>query len=333
MKDVKKEIKQEKIDEFAKMIFAKGVGGGPHPMKYTKPFPFSSTSTVPESPAPPNSGQKKKPVNDDWINFLKKKQDVEPKNDDIDVLKVERPPPPAAVPNKKVKPVVLEKAKPVVMEKAKPVASVPVQQMINKEMLEGNGEKDRILKNLLNQVSDLETTMGSSISKLEVQLKAEQEKSLKLKIRLDDEKEINADLRTSKTAAEEALKAANGELKEEKSVNIELFDKTINLEEGGKEDKKLLEKTTAELRNAASVNKVLSKNVDNLTKWKSDCSARIEATKAVCSKEHGERIQELEDRAETLEMLLRDLTVKMPVVIEGFKTELAAKVSTSFNSL
>ena len=323
MKDVKKEIKQEKIDEFAKMIFAKGVGGGPHPMKYTKPFPFSSTSTVPESPAPPSSGQKKKPVNDDWINFLKKKQDVEPKNDDIDVLKVERPPPPAAVQNKK--------AKPVVQEKAKPVASVPVQQMINKEMLEGNGEKDRILKNLLNQVSDLETTMGSSISKLEVQLKAEQEKSFKLKIRLDDEKEINADLRTSKTAAEEALKAANSELKEEKSVNIELFDKTINLEEGGKEDRKLMEKTTAELRNAAAVNKVLSKNVDKLTKWKSDCYARIEASKAVCSKEHGERIQELEDRAETLEVLLRDLTVKVPVVIEGFKTELAAKVLTSLN--
>ena len=82
---------------------------------------------------------------------------------------------------------------------------------------------------------------------------------------------------------------------------------------------------TAELRNATAVNKALSKNVEKLTRWKSDCSARILATKDVCAKEHGGRIQEAEDRAETLEVLLRDLTVKVSLVIKGFNNQLNSK--------
>ena len=73
--------------------------------------------------------------------------------------------------------------------------------------------------------------MWESISKLEGQLKAEQEKGIKLKIKQDDEKEGGAEMAANVENAEKALKAVCEELKEEKGLDIELLDKTTNLEQ------------------------------------------------------------------------------------------------------
>ena len=63
------------------------------------------------------------------------------------------------------------------------------------------------------------------------------EECIKLKIKLDDEKEGGAEMAAKVDNSEKALKAVNEELKEEKGLNIELFDKTISLEQSSTEDK------------------------------------------------------------------------------------------------
>ena len=293
-------------------------------------------------PAPGlSAAQKKKVVNDDWINFLKKKEDVGPRNDDIDILKIERPNLPAPKKTNSETPKHINKTE--IIPKAKTTPQ-PVQKMMSKEIQKninskdifgGNADKDKILKNLLNQVSDLESTMGASISKLEAQLKGEQEKSLKLKIQLDDEKETNSEFLSKVSKAEKeketignALKTLNHELKEEKGVNIELFDKTINLERAAKVDKQQIEKLSLELKqtkNEIMLNKVLKKEVEILNKWKSTCMTKIQSTKVACQNEHIKRIETLEDNSEKLEKLLEEVSKKVPKLVQEFTNTMGLK--------
>ena len=160
-------VKQEKMDDFAKMVFG----------REAKRPPKAGGASGP-SKNPPNTS-KPPPANDDWINFLKKKQDV-PRSSELEVLKVGK------MGGRQQDPTNLAKSR----------------QMPTDPDKLNTSEKDVVLKNLLQQVSDLEATMGDSISKLEGQLKAEQEKCIKLKIRLDDEKEGGAEM---------AAKVENGE--------------------------------------------------------------------------------------------------------------------------
>ena len=256
LKEVKKEqvvkekveekvsVKQEKMDDFAKMVFGReakrppksgGVSGSSGPSK-----------NPPSSSKPP-------PANDDWINFLKKKQDV-PRSSELDVLKVGNMGPRHQIP-----------------EKSKQMQTDP--DKLN------TTEKDAVLKNLLQQVSDLEATMGGSISKLEGQLKAEQEKCIKLKIKLDDEKESSGEMAAKVETAEKALKAVSEELKEEKGLNIELFEKTISLEQSSTEDKSKLAKLTSELKSEKLGKEKLQRKVDSLTKWKTECTSKVSSPK------------------------------------------------------
>ena len=117
--------------------------------------------------------------------------------------------------------------------------------------------------------------MGESISKLEGQLKAEQEKCIKLKIKLDDEKEGGAEMAAKVENAEKVLKAVNEELKEEKGLNIELFDKTISLEQSSTEDKSKLTKLTSELKSEKLAREKLERKVDLLNKWKAECILKV----------------------------------------------------------
>ena len=284
--NVKKEVKIETMDEFAKLIFGKEAAKAAGTPKAAPAKPLTTAKPA----APP---LKKKPVNDDWINFLKKKQDVEPNSDEIEVVKVEP-----------------KKAKTDTVKPSSPNTA------------ENHAEKDKVLKNLLSQVSDLETTMGSSISKLEAQLRTEQEKNLKLKIKLDNEQENAAKLMESvakaekgKSLAEDAMKAINKELKEEKGVNIELFDKTINLEQENKENKTKLDKVNKELKAKAVENEALATKVTNFSKWKAECAIKVKAARSDCQKEHVEKIEDLVNKVDELEDILTELSRKIPAMV------------------
>ena len=242
-------VKQEKMDDFAKMVFGRearrppksgGASGSSGPSK-----------NLPNITKPP-------PANDDWINFLKKKQDV-PRSSELDVLKVGNMGTPPLGTGRHQAPTNLTKSRQAPADPDKLSTS----------------EKDVVLKNLLQQVSDLEATMGESISKLEGQLKAEQEKCIKLKIKLDDEKEGGAEMAAKVENAEKALKAVSEELKEEKGLNIELFDKTISLEQSSTEDKSKLTKLTSELKSEKLAREKLERKVDLLNKWKAECILKV----------------------------------------------------------
>ena len=235
-------VKQEKMDDFAKMVF--GREARRPPKSGGASGPSGSSKSPPNTSKPP-------PANDDWINFLKKKQDV-PRSSELDVLKVGN-----------------------TGRHQAPTNLVKSRQMPTDPDKLNTSEKDVVLKNLLQQVSDLEATMGESISKLEGQLKAEQEKCIKLKIKLDDEKEGGAEMVAKVENAEKAVKAANEELKEEKGLNIELFEKTISLEQSCTEDKSKLTKLNSELKTEKLTREKLERKVNALTKWKAECILKV----------------------------------------------------------
>ena len=239
-------VKQEKMDDFAKMVFGR---------EAKRPPKAGGASSLSGPSKNPPSTSKPPPANDDWINFLKKKQDV-PRSSELDVLKVGK---------------MGRHQDPTNLAKSRQMPTDP--DKLN------TSEKDVVLKNLLQQVSDLEATMGDSISKLEGQLKAEQEKCIKLKIRLDDEKEGGAEMAAKVDNSEKALKAVNEELKEEKGLNIELFDKTISLEQSGTEDKSKLAKLSSELKAEKLSREKLQRKVDAFNKWKAECILKVGSNK------------------------------------------------------
>ena len=347
-----KDIKQEKIDEFSR-VFGKELNNVKtkkediNPVKLARNSPssrFNSSSTPSvitsfvsssstsysrptiSNPSPvvsPTSGSssfppvveatKKKVVNDDWLNFLKKKQDIDPKMDptDSDI-------------NDKVIPPKSEK---VVKSKPPPKEALLVPKQ---EIIEGSAEKDKILKNLLNQVSGLEASMGASISKLEHQLKAEQEKNVKLKVIVDDQKENN-----DKLIAEisEMKKASNSEdsvrkekeMKELKLVNAELLDKTVKLEEAVKVEKRIIEKISKNLKSSNSANSILTKKIAESTKWKSENLIRIKNAKIQCEKDHVERINDLEEKLDWRGDILSKLAFKVRMLMMEHSTTLKSK--------
>ena len=260
--DEKLKVKQEKMDDFAKMVFGREAKRPPK-------------GNAQQPKIPPNPS-KPPPANDDWINFLKKKQDV-PRSPDLDIVKVENISERQEIPTYP-------------MGTAENTGRQKTQTNLTKSRQTpptdpdklNPAEKDAVLKNLLQQVSDLETTMGGSISKLEAQLKAEQEKNIKLKIKLDDEKEGSVELaakiqsaKGEKENAEKALKKVSEELKEEKSLNIELFDKTISLEQTGTEDKAKITKLASELKSEKLAKEKLEKKIEVFTKWKAECIVKV----------------------------------------------------------
>ena len=260
--DEKLKVKQEKMDDFAKMVFGREAKRPPK-------------GNAQQPKIPPNPS-KPPPANDDWINFLKKKQDV-PRSPDLDIVKVEN------ISEKQDFPTYpMGTTENTGRQKAQTNLTKSRQTPPTDPDKLNPAEKDAVLKNLLQQVSDLETTMGGSISKLEAQLKAEQEKNIKLKIKLDDEKEGSVELaakiqsaKGEKENAEKALKKVSEELKEEKSLNIELFDKTISLEQTGTEDKAKISKITSELKSEKLAKEKLEKKIEVFTKWKAECIVKV----------------------------------------------------------
>ena len=83
--------------------------------------------------------------------------------------------------------------------------------------------------------------------------------------------------------AEKALTAVNEELKEEKGLNIELFDKTISLEQSSTEDKSKLVKLTSELKSEKLTREKLERKVDALNKWKAECIVKVRELKQICT--------------------------------------------------
>ena len=76
--DDKVNLKQEKMDDFAKMLFGR---------EAKRPPKAGGASGLSGPSKNPPSSSKPPPANDDWINFLKKKQDV-PRSSELDILKV-----------------------------------------------------------------------------------------------------------------------------------------------------------------------------------------------------------------------------------------------------
>ena len=260
--DEKLKVKQEKMDDFAKMVFGREAKRPPK-------------GNAQQPKIPPNPS-KPPPANDDWINFLKKKQDV-PRSPDLDIVKVENISERQEIPTYP-----MGTTENTGRQKTQTNPAKSRQQPTTDPDKLNPAEKDAVLKNLLQQVSDLETTMGGSISKLEAQLKAEQEKNIKLKIKLDDEKEGSVELaakiqsaKGEKENAEKALKKVSEELKEEKSLNIELFDKTISLEQTGTEDKAKITKLNSELKSEKLARENLEKKIEVFTKWKAECIVKV----------------------------------------------------------
>ena len=257
--DEKLKVKQEKMDDFAKMVFGREAKRPPK-------------ANAQQPKIPPNPS-KPPPANDDWINFLKKKQDV-PRSPDLDIVKVENISERQEIPTYPMG-TTENTGRQKTQQKSRQQPTTDPDKL-------NPAEKDAVLKNLLQQVSDLETTMGGNISKLEAQLKAEQEKNIKLKIKLDDEREGSVELaakiqsaKGEKENAEKALKKVSEELKEEKSLNIELFDKTISLEQTGTEDKAKITKLNSELKSEKLAKEKLEKKIEVFTRWKAECIVKV----------------------------------------------------------
>merc|ERR1712096_513326 len=189
----------------------------------------------------------KNKVNNDWINSLKKRQDTELPVAEDDILELEE--------TQKIKPQLQAKRKrnnkkdifstelpvskyvavnPEVKLEAKDNYMVTVEEKVGKDV-----EKDLILENLLNQVAQLETSMGSNISKLESKLKDENEKSRKLQDDLEAEKENYSDT---------AIKLVS---MQQNKVNIEVAHK--------KEISEIDEKLRTETRKTSELSRELTK--------------------------------------------------------------------------
>merc|ERR1712096_384608 len=194
---IKKEIKEEKLEDITESVnnkdfqatIAKNINAkndeAANTVKLSNKTNLSAKRAEPKAAVETTKSTnevktaKKNKVNNDWINFLKKKQDTELPVAEVDILEVEETP--------KIKPQQQAKRKrnnkkevfytelpvsksaavnPEVKVEAKDNYMVTVEETVGKDV-----EKDLILENLMNQVAQLETSMGANISKLESKLK------------------------------------------------------------------------------------------------------------------------------------------------------------------
>merc|ERR1712129_330582 len=258
----------------------------------------------------------KNKVNNDWINFLKKRQDSEPFVEDV----VEMQESPKVEPKpKRIRNIKKDSFSTNVTN----TATVQVESIPSKKVVENDSDKDLILKNLMNQVAQLESSMGANISKLELQLKEEKEvtkkvtklekllkeeteRTNKLLVDVESEKENYSDIATklislqqSKLTTEEShLKKINDfdeKLKLERSKNASLSKERSKIEKTLKEEVKAQEKISKNLVSLSSEKELLILDTDKLQKWKDESIIKIKASIMNCQQEHVQKMEDLEE--------------------------------------
>merc|ERR1719494_873343 len=108
------------------------------------------------------------------------------------------------------------------------------------------------------------------------------------------------------------------ELKEEKSLNMELFDKTISLEQTGTEDKAKITKLNSELKSEKLAKEKLEKKIEVFTKWKAECILKVKSS----SKLHVAKIEELEGKLSRQVEMLGEVAVKVPALVDEVNAKL-----------
>merc|ERR1712202_4376 len=284
----------------------------------------------------------KNKVNNDWINFLKKRQDTELAENDI--VEVEETP--------IFKPQQHSKRR---RNNKKDVFTteheLPVSKPVNNELKAQDNcmdivkdevgkdvdvEKDQILKNLMNQVAQLETSMGANISKLESQLKDEKEKSKKLEEDLEAEKENYSDTATklismqqNKIDTEETHRKKFSEVDEkfnsERRKNSELSKELNKIEKVCKEDKKVKDKFSKDLLSIAAERQKLKSEVGNLVMWKEESITKIKASIMFCQEEHVQKINDLEDNNELKSGMIVEINSRLSMMISEYSSNINLK--------
>jgi len=283
----------------------------------------------------------KNKVNTDWISFLKKRQDSEPLVDD-DVLVAEIDDSPKSIKTH-------QQQKP---KRVKNVRKEVSGQTIPPEK-ESDVDKDKILQGLMKQVADLEASMGANISKLELQLKEEKEKTARstflvqnlaeekeknnsLEAALETEREKSSDMATklisiqqTKLAAEQLhekkLDEVREKLKSEKSKCGNLARELTKAEKKIKDEVKLKEQLLKDVSSISSENEKLKLKSENLRKWKEESIIKIKTSIINCQKEHVLKIKELEQADAIKCDLLVEISSRIALIISESSSKLNAK--------
>jgi len=266
----------------------------------------------------------KSKVNSDWINFLKKRHDSGPDSGaEAEIIEIDASPKPT---KRSVKPKIVSANKIV-------NAAVEIKSETDGE---ANKEKDLILKNLMAQVSQLETSMGANISKLETQLKEEKAKTSRLTSELESEKENYSDIATklistqqTKLKMEEAhqLKISNMEksLAEEtvktKTLDSELV-KVKDLLEKAEQDK---DKAAVEISGLLEINGKLKVEVEQLLIWKEKSLAKIKSSVSFCSDNHVNKINDLLESEKLKNELIVETSARISALIQEYNLKINAK--------
>merc|ERR1711874_12556 len=214
---------------------------------------------------------------------------------------------------------------------------------------ERDSDKNQILQSMMNQVSQLESSTGAKISKLESQLKQEMDKSRSsgmLEKNLQEEKEKNtrleADLKHYSDIATKMISLQEGKLlaeitnqkkfdeveqklNYEKSKCTNLTKELCKVKDALKDEKSSKRNVSNNLTFFTSEKERLQQEVDNLQNWKEASIIKIKASHLSCQMEHVQKIEELEESASIKGELLVEITTQMAMLIKESSSALNEK--------
>ena len=247
-------------------------------------------------------------INDDWISFLKNKQeDVGPVIKDVRSVGL-----------------------------VKPKSKFPAQKHVKKESIspsksssnikvkdDPDKNNDKVLQSLMTQVSTLESTFGEKISKLESSLKIERSKNKQLESNLEKEikssnelKSRISNLQREKDHLDKDLQSKivnlSAELERDKRKYTEVTENFSKFKKDVDDSKELKE---AEMEELKRENDKVHVELKNLESWKKEVKKKITGSANMCRINHLKKLQTLGEENENIKLVLKETKKKVQEVL------------------
>ena len=268
-----------------------------------------------------------------WINFLKTKQDTPPVATSNKVSR--KSPSPLLANNTK------SSSQNHIIRKVKdePEIKELSNDLNKKKKLPSNhnhdqdGNKDKVLKSLMDQVSSLESTLGEKISKLEANLKTERSKCKQLESALEREmkgyNEATAKCLTLSSDKEDIEKELRSKIEilseslgEEKRKGSQMASEFAKFKVNSLEQNKLKE---AELLEIQRENDEVHARVNSLTEWKNEMKQQVSKSVDFCRKNHTQKLQVVIDENLKLRTVIKEAKTKFDQVMADMSDLISRK--------
>ena len=269
-----------------------------------------------------------------WINFLKTKQDTPPVATSNKVSQKSPSPLLANETKSSSQNHIIRKVKdePEVKELSRDL-NTKKKKLPSNHNHEQDGNKDKVLKSLMDQVSSLESTLGEKISKLEANLKTERSKCKQLESALEREMKgyneatakclsLSSDKEDIEKELRSKIEILSESLGEEKRKGSQMASEFAKFKVNSLEQNKVKD---AELVEIQRENDEVHARVNSLTEWKNEMKQQVSKSVDFCRKNHTQKLQIVIDENLKLRTVIKEAKTKFDQVMADMADLLSRK--------